>query len=63
LHSLQGGAGLVGARQLEYAAARLVQALKDERRAELAEGLPLLIDALRRFEAHIESRLEGLSQR
>ena len=63
LHSLQGGAGLVGARQLEYLAVRMLLALREQRRAELQEGLAMLVDLLRKFEAHIESRLDALSQR
>jgi PAS domain S-box-containing protein len=63
LHSLQGGAALVGARQLEYLATRLSLALKNQRAAELAEGMPLLPDALVRFEKVVDSRLESLSAR
>jgi CheY-like chemotaxis protein len=61
LHSLQGGAGLVGARQIEYLAARLLQALKHRRHPDIAEALPLLREALARFEKSIDVRLESLS--
>jgi CheY-like chemotaxis protein len=63
LHSLQGGAGLVGARQIEFLAARLLQGLKDERRKDFAERLTLLHDALRRYEKVVNQRLEALSAR
>jgi PAS domain S-box-containing protein len=63
LHALQGGAGLVGARQIEYVSARLSQALKLERPLEVSEGMSLLVDSLGRFDKAIESRLDSLSGR
>jgi PAS domain S-box-containing protein len=63
LHSLQGGAGLVGARQLEYAAARLLQAMREDSRQEMVDGVPLLQVTLRRFDKVIEDRLDALKTR
>jgi CheY-like chemotaxis protein len=62
LHSLQGGAGLVGARQIEHVAARMGQALRERRGTqEIFDGLPLLLDVLRRFELVLERRIDALS--
>ena len=63
LHSLQGGAGLVGARQIEHIAARLGQSLRDGRRQEFAEGLPLLLDVVRRFDRVLDRRMDVLNER
>jgi PAS domain S-box-containing protein len=63
LHSLQGGAGLVGARQIEHLAARMGQSLREGSRQDLAEGLPLLLDVLRRFDRALDQRLDALSAR
>ncbi len=63
LHSLLGGAGLVGARQIEYLAARLEQALKLERQPDLDEGMALLPGVLARFNRTVEGRLDQLSGR
>jgi PAS domain S-box-containing protein len=63
LHSLQGSAGLFGARQIEHLAARLTQALEEEKRQELRDALPLLRDSLRRFERELEDRIRAVSQR
>jgi PAS domain S-box-containing protein len=63
LHSLQGGAGLVGARQIEHIAARLGQSLRDGHRQEFAEGLPLLLDVMRRFDRVVDRRLDVLNGR
>jgi len=63
LHSLQGSAGLVGARQVEHLAAWLTQALKEKKQQEQAEALPLLRESLRRFEQELDSRLEAISGR
>ena len=63
LHSLQGGAGLVGARQIEHIAARLGQSLRDGHRQEFAEGLPLLLDVMKRFDRVVDRRLDVLNGR
>ena len=63
LHSLQGGAGLVGARQIEHVAFRLSQALREGRSQEVADGLPVLLGVLRRFEKVLERRFETLNSR
>ncbi|HEY6125356.1 MAG TPA: ATP-binding protein [Steroidobacteraceae bacterium] len=63
LHSLQGGAGLVGARQMEYVAGRLLQVMKDDTHQGLAEGLAVLVEALRRFEIDLDKRLDALNAR
>jgi CheY-like chemotaxis protein len=63
MHSLQGGAGLVGARQIEHVAFRLSQALRGGRPQEIVEGLPVLLDVVRRFEKKVERRLETLNSR
>jgi PAS domain S-box-containing protein len=63
LHSLQGSAGLVGARQIEHLAAWLTQAVKERKKEELAESLPLLRESLRRFEQELDSRMDAISGR
>jgi PAS domain S-box-containing protein len=63
LHSLQGSAGLVGARQIEHLAAWLTQALKEKKQQEQAEALPLLRESLRRFEQELDGRVETISGR
>ena len=63
LHSLQGGAGLVGARQIEHLAARLGQSLRDGGRQEIDEGLPMLLDVAWRFDRVVDRRLDTLSAR
>ena len=63
LHSLQGGAGLVGARQIEHVAARLGQCLREGSPQEIVEGLPLLVDVVRRFDRVLDRRLDALSAR
>jgi PAS domain S-box-containing protein len=63
LHSLQGSAGLVGARQIEHLAAWLTQALKEKKQQEQAEALPLLRESLRRFEQELDGRAETISGR
>jgi CheY-like chemotaxis protein/HPt (histidine-containing phosphotransfer) domain-containing protein len=63
LHSLQGGAGLVGAKQIEYTAARLLKALKEGSVREVKEGIPLLLASQRRFDKVIEKRFDSLSAR
>ena len=63
LHSLQGSAGLVGARQIEHLAAWLTQAVKDRKRKEVDETVPLLRDALRRFQQELEGRMEAINGR
>jgi HPt (histidine-containing phosphotransfer) domain-containing protein len=63
LHSLQGSAGLVGARQIEHLSAWLTQAVKENKPQEFADAMPLLREALRRFEQEIENRLDAISGR
>ena len=63
LHSLQGSAGLVGARQIEHLAAWLTQAVKDRKRKEVDETLPLLRESLRRFQQELESRMDAINGR
>jgi CheY-like chemotaxis protein len=63
MHSLQGGAGLVGARQMELVAARVLLALRDGRTQEISDGRNLLVDALRRYEMVRDARLDALSGR
>ena len=63
LHSLQGGAGLVGARQIELVAGRLEQALKQTQPQDVTEGVTLLRDAVARFDRTLEGRLDSLSGR
>ncbi len=63
LHSLQGSAGLVGARQIEHLAAWLTQAVKERNRGQIDEALPLLRESLQRFEHELESRMESLNAR
>jgi CheY-like chemotaxis protein len=63
LHSLQGSAGLVGARQIEHLAAWLTQAVKDRKRKEVDETVPLLRESLRRFQQELEGRMEAINGR
>jgi CheY-like chemotaxis protein len=63
LHSLQGSAGLVGARRIEHLAAWFTQAIKEKNRQELADSLPLLRESLRRFEQELDGRLDAISGR
>jgi HPt (histidine-containing phosphotransfer) domain-containing protein len=63
MHSLQGGAGLVGARQIEHVAFRLGQALRGGQAQEIVEGLPVLLDVVRRFEKELERNLESINSR
>jgi len=63
VHALQGGAGLVGARQIEHVAARLGQSLREGGRQEIDETLPLLLDVVQRFERVVDQRLDGLNGR
>jgi CheY-like chemotaxis protein len=63
LHSLQGGAGLVGAKQLEFTAARLLKAVKEGSLRDVKEGIPLLLAAQRRFDKAIEKRFDSLNGR
>jgi len=63
VHALQGGAGLVGARQIEHVAAHLGQSLRESGRHEIGDTLPLLLDAVQRFERVVDRRLDGLSGR
>jgi CheY-like chemotaxis protein len=62
LHTLLGSAGMVGARQVERVTAWLAEAVKAERRTELESGRALLTEAVRRFEAELEHRLDALTR-
>lgn len=62
VHTLLGSAGMVGARQVEQVAGLLQDALKSDRRAELESGRVLLAEAVRRFEAELEQRLDSLAR-
>jgi len=63
LHSLQGSAGLVGARQIEHVAAWLAEGVEERKPQELTETLALLRESLRRFEQELDQRLEAISGR
>ena len=63
LHTLLGSGGMVGARQVERLAAWLEDAVKADRRPELAAGRALLADTVRRFEAELDRRLDAVSGR
>jgi CheY-like chemotaxis protein len=63
LHSLQGSAGLVGARQIEHLAAWLTQAVKERKRKEVEETVPLLREALRRFTQELDARMDAINGR
>lgn len=63
LHSLQGSAGLVGARQIEHLAARLTQAVKAHKREDVEEALPLLRDGIRRFQQELDGRMQAINGR
>jgi two-component system sensor histidine kinase/response regulator len=63
LHTLLGSGGMVGARQVERLAAWLEDAVKSERRSELAAGRALLADTVRRFENELDRRIDALSGR
>jgi CheY-like chemotaxis protein/HPt (histidine-containing phosphotransfer) domain-containing protein len=63
LHSLQGSAGLVGARQIEHLAAWLCEAVQDRKPQELGETLALLRESLRRFGHELDHRLDAISGR
>jgi CheY-like chemotaxis protein len=63
LHSLQGSAGLVGARQIEHLAAWLSEAVRERKPQELTETLALLRESLRRFEHELDQRLDAVSGR
>ena len=63
LHSLQGSAGLVGARQIEHLAAWLTQVVKEAKRQEAADALPLLRESLRRFRHELAARMEAVNGR
>ncbi|MEP7247180.1 MAG: ATP-binding protein [Gammaproteobacteria bacterium] len=63
LHSLQGSAGLVGARQIEHLAAWLTRSVREGPLQDLQTTLPLLHDARQRFQQEIEGRLEAINGR
>jgi PAS domain S-box-containing protein len=63
VHSLQGSAGLVGARQIEYLAARLAEAARERKSEEREGALQLLRESLRRFEHDLDNRLDAISGR
>jgi len=63
LHSLQGSAGLVGARQVEHLVAWMNHSIRQQRPQDVAETALLLREALQRVERDLESRLEDASRR
>jgi CheY-like chemotaxis protein len=63
LHSLQGSAGLVGARQVEHLVAWMNHAIRQQRPQDVAESALLLREAVARVERDLESRLEDSSRR
>lgn len=63
LHSLQGSAGLVGARQVEHLVAWMNHAIRQQRPQDVAEAALLLREAVLRVELDLESRLEDASRR
>jgi PAS domain S-box-containing protein len=63
LHSLQGSAGLVGARQIEHLAAWLGQAVKARKREEVDQTVPLLREAVRRFTQELDARMDAINGR
>ena len=63
LHSLQGSAGLVGARQVEHLVAWMNHAIRQQRPQDVADTAALLGDAVLRVERDLESRLEDASRR
>jgi PAS domain S-box-containing protein len=63
LHSLQGSAGLVGARQVEHLVAWMNHAIRQQRPQDVAETALLLREAVLRVERDLESRLEDASRR
>jgi CheY-like chemotaxis protein len=63
LHSLQGSAGLVGARQVEHLVAWMNHAIRQQRPQDLAETTPLLGEAVRRVDRDLESRLQDSTRR
>ncbi|HEY6926804.1 MAG TPA: ATP-binding protein, partial [Steroidobacteraceae bacterium] len=63
LHSLQGSAGLVGARQVEHLVAWMNHAIRQRRPEVVVETAQLLRDAVVRVERDLESRLEDASRR
>jgi CheY-like chemotaxis protein len=63
LHSLQGSAGLVGARQVEHLVAWMNHAIRQQRPQDVAETTLLLREAVLRVERDLESRLEDASRR
>jgi len=63
LHSLQGSAGLVGARQVEHLVAWMNHAIRQQRQQDVTETALLLREAVLRVERDLESRLEDASRR
>jgi hypothetical protein len=63
LHSLQGSAGLVGARQVEHLVAWMNHAIRQQRPEDVVETALLLREAVLRVERDLESRLEDASRR
>ena len=63
LHSLQGSAGLVGARQVEHLVAWMNHAIRQQRPQDVADTAALLGEAVLRVERDLESRLEDASRR
>jgi PAS domain S-box-containing protein len=63
LHSLQGSAGLVGARQIERLAAWFTEAIRQRDWQELGATVPLLVESLRHFQQELEDRMESVNGR
>jgi hypothetical protein len=53
----------VGARQIEHLAAWLTQAVKERRRKEVDDTVPLLREALRRFAQELDGRMDAINGR
>jgi CheY-like chemotaxis protein len=63
LHSLQGSAGLVGARQIEHLAAWLTEALRRGEWHEAGPTILLLREALQRLRRELDERLNPVNGR
>jgi CheY-like chemotaxis protein len=61
IHSLVGSAGLVGARQVEYLAGWLSDAVKEARHDDMDRTLSQLRDGMRRFQDELDRRLDALA--
>jgi CheY-like chemotaxis protein len=63
LHSLQGSAGLVGARQIEHLAAWLTEAVKRHEWQAISAEVPLVRESVRRFQQELDDRLNSINAR